>query len=267
MPTLRVTPELELYYTVDDFTDPWTKSDTILLLHGNSESSLAWYGWVPQLARRFKVVRPDMRGFGASSAMPREFPWTLERIVDDYIALMDKLGIERFHLVGAKIGGTVARVFAARHPERVTTLTLVGAPLPFMENRASMTAEFEQHGLEHWARRTMGARLGKSFPPEGVEWWIQFMGRAPLSTQLGFHETIPHSDIRESLPKIACPTLVLTSEGSQMTSVDETRSWQSRIPNSQLRVIPDTSYHVAATSPEACAKATLEFIALQKRAA
>ena len=267
MPTLRVTPELELYYTVDDFTDPWTKSDTILLLHGNSESSLAWYGWVPQLARRFKVVRPDMRGFGAPSAMPREFPWTLERIVDDYIALMDKLGIERFHLVGAKIGGTVARVFAARHPERVTTLTLVGAPLPFMENRASMTAEFEQHGLEHWARRTMGARLGKSFPPEGVEWWIQFMGRAPLSTQLGFHETIPHSDIRESLPKIACPTLVLTSEGSQMTSVDETRSWQSRIPNSQLRVIPDTSYHVAATSPEACAKATLEFIALQKRAA
>ena len=267
MPTLRVTPELELYYTVDDFTDPWTKSDTILLLHGNSESSLAWYGWVPQLARRFKVVRPDMRGFGASSAMPREFPWTLERIVDDYVALMDKLGIERFHLVGAKIGGTVARVFAARHPERVTTLTLVGAPLPFMENRASMTAEFEQHGLEHWARRTMGARLGKSFPPEGVEWWIQFMGRAPLSTQLGFHETIPHSDIRESLPKIACPTLVLTSEGSQMTSVDETRSWQSRIPNSQLRVIPDTSYHVAATSPEACAKATLEFIALQKRAA
>ena len=60
MPTLRVAPELELYYTVDDFTDPWTKPDTILMLHGNSESSAAWYGWVPQLARRFKVVRPDM---------------------------------------------------------------------------------------------------------------------------------------------------------------------------------------------------------------
>ena len=266
MPTLK-SPGLDLHYEVDDFTDPWTKPDTILLLHGNSESSASWYGWVPLLARRFRVVRPDMRGHGQSTVMARDFPWTLDVIIDDYARLMDSLGVPRFHLVGAKIGGTVARVFAARHPERVTTLTLVGAPLPFMENRASMTAEFEQHGLEHWARRTMGARLGKSFPPEGVEWWIQFMGRAPLSTQLGFHETIPHSDIRESLPKIACPTLVLTSEGSQMTSVDETRSWQSRIPNSQLRVIPDTSYHVAATSPEACAKATLEFIALQKRAA
>ena len=112
----------------------------------------------------------------------------------------------------------------------------------------------------------MAARLGKSFPPEGVEWWIRYMGRAPLSTQLGFHETIPHADIRAWLPKIACPTLVITSEGSQMTSVDETRAWQRQIPRSELVVIPDTSYHVAATSPEACAKATLEFIARQKSA-
>ena len=266
MPTLRVAPELELYYTVDDFTDPWTKPDTILMLHGNSESSAAWYGWVPQLARRFKVVRPDMRGFGQSTENRVASPWTVERVADDYIALMDALKIDRFHLVGAKIGGTVARAFAGRHPDRVTTLTLVGAPLPFMENRASMTAEFEQHGLEHWARRTMAARLGKSFPPEGVEWWIRYMGRAPLSTQLGFHETIPHADIRAWLPKIACPTLVITSEGSQMTSVDETRAWQRQIPRSELVVIPDTSYHVAATSPEACAKATLEFIARQKSA-
>ena len=111
----------------------------------------------------------------------------------------------------------------------------------------------------------MGARLGDAFPPEGVEWWIRFMGRAPLSTQLGFMETIPHSDIRECLPKIACPTLVLTSEGSRMASVDETREWQRAIPNSELVVIPGSSYHVAATAPEACAKATLEFIERNKR--
>ncbi len=260
MPALRISPELELHYEVDDFTDPWTKPDTILLLHGNSESSAAWYAWVPQLARQLRVVRPDMRGFGASTPMPRDFRWTLDRIVDDYVALMDALAVERFHLVGAKIGGTVARALAARHPQRVTTLTLVGAPPPFMANRASFTAEFEQHGVEHWARRTMGARLGDSFPPEGVEWWIRFMGRAPLSTQIGFMETIPHSDVRACLPRIACPTLVITSEGSQMASVEETRAWQRAIPKSELRVIPGSSFHVAATAPEACAKATLEFV-------
>jgi pimeloyl-ACP methyl ester carboxylesterase len=260
MPTLNVSPDLQMHYLIDDFTDPWTKPETILLLHGNSESSAAWFAWVPQLARRFRVIRPDMRGFGASTAMPREFRWTLDIIIDDYIALMDKLETERFHLVGAKIGGTVARALAALHPQRVMTLTLIGAPPPFMANRASLTAEFEEHGVEHWARRTMGARLGNTFPAEGVDWWIRFMGRAPLSTQLGFMETIPHSDIRNSLPKIACPTLVITGEGSRMSPVEETRSWQEAIPNSELLVVPGSSYHVAVTDAERCAKATLEFI-------
>lgn len=260
MPELRVASDLDLHYEVDDFNDPWTKPDTILLLHGNAESSLAWYAWVPQLARRLQVVRPDMRGFGASTPMRRDFSWTLDRIVDDYIALMDALAVERFHLVGAKIGGTIARAFAARYPQRVRTLTLVGAPPPFMANRASFTAEFEQHGVEHWARRTMGARLGDAFPAAGVEWWIRFMGRSPLSTQIGFMATIPHSDVRACLPRIACPALVITSEGSPMASVEETRAWQRAIPNSELRVIPGDSFHVAATAPEACAKATLEFV-------
>ena len=108
MPTLK-SAELEMHYEVDDFTDPWTKPETILLLHGNCESGAAWWGWVPHLARKFRVVRPDMRGFGQSTPMPRDFPWTLDIIIDDYIRLMDALGIERFHLVGAKIGGTIAR--------------------------------------------------------------------------------------------------------------------------------------------------------------
>src|SRR5437762_13907593 len=115
MPTLRATPDLVMHYEIDDFTDPWRDRETILMLHGNAESGAAWYGWVPSLARRFRVVRPDMRGFGQSTAMPRDFPWTLDIVIDDFARLMDALGIQRFHLVGAKIGGTIAR---ARSEER-----------------------------------------------------------------------------------------------------------------------------------------------------
>jgi 3-oxoadipate enol-lactonase len=263
MPTLNVAPDLKLHYEVDDYTDPWTSPETILMLHGNSESSAAWYAWVPTLARRYRVVRPDMRGFGASPAMPRNYRWTLDALIDDYIALMDALEVERFHLVGAKIGGTIARAFAARHGERVMTLTVVGTPPPSMPNRASLTEEFEQHGVEHWARRTMGARLGETFPAAGVEWWIRFMGRAPLSTQLGFMETIPHSNITDCLPKIACPTLVITTEGNRMSPVSETRAWQQMIPRSELLVMPGNSYHAAVSDAERCAQATLDFIARQ----
>src|SRR6185436_4300192 len=54
MPGFRVSPGVDLHYLVDDFTDPWVKSDAILLLHGNNESGVAWYGWVPHLARRYR---------------------------------------------------------------------------------------------------------------------------------------------------------------------------------------------------------------------
>jgi len=265
MPSLHLSPDLDLHYEVDDYTDPWREPQTVLMLHGNAESSAAWYGWVPTLARHYRLVRPDMRGFGASTPMPRDFPWTLDLLIDDFCRLMDALGGDRFHLVAAKIGGTIARAFAARRPERVRTLTLVGTPTPFRvgakERVPALVDEFDRLGVEHWARESMAGRLGSAFPPEGVEWWTRFMGRTAVSTQVGFMGTIACADIRADVPKIGCPTLVITTAGSGLASVDETRIWQQQIPNSRLLVLPGNSYHVAASHAGRCAEATLDFIA------
>lgn len=265
MAVFRSSPDLEMHYEVDDFTDPWTRPETILLLHGNRESGAAWYGWMPLLARRFRVVRPDMRGFGQSTPMPRDFPWTPDLIIDDFTRLMDHLGADRFHLVGAKIGTTIARAFAARRPQRVRTLTLCGTPLPYRpgskERAPDMMKEFERHGAGPSARRTMAARLGSSFPAEGVEWWGKFMGRTSRDTQIGFIGTIACADITADIPRITCPTLVITTEQSGLATVEETRAWQRQIPNSRLLVLPGDSYHVAVTHADACAQATLDFIA------
>jgi 3-oxoadipate enol-lactonase len=264
MPTFEVSPGAQLHYLVDDFTEPWTEPETIVLLHGNAESGRAWYAWVPLLARRFRVVRPDMRGYGASTPMPRDFKWSLDVIIDDYARLLNALDVQRFHLVGAKIGGIIARALAARRPDRVRTLTVVGSPPPLRqgsERIPALTEEFETRGVEHWARRTMAGRLGDQFPPEGVEWWIHFMGRTPVSTIVGFNAAINYSDIRADLPKIACPTLVITTDESGLASVEETRAWQQTIRNSELLVIPGNSFHVAASDAERCAQATLDFIA------
>ncbi|RPI44982.1 MAG: alpha/beta hydrolase [Betaproteobacteria bacterium] len=264
MPNVRISTDLEMHYRLDDFADPWSTPETILLLHGNAESGASWYRWVPVLARRFRVVRPDMRGFGESTPMPRDFPWTLDRIIDDYCALMDSIGVARFHLVGAKIAGVIARAFAARRPERVVTLTVVGSPPPLRKGAdkiPDLTREFETLGIAHWARRNMAGRLGDDFPPEGIEWWTRFMARTPLSTEIGFNERINYSDIRADIPRIRCPTLVITTEGSGLASVEETREWQRQIAGSRLLVLPGNSYHVAASHPEVCARAVCDFIA------
>jgi len=106
----------------------------------------------------------------------------------------------------------------------------------------------------------MGRRLGTAFPPEGFEWWTKFMGRTAVSTQLGFMATIACADIRAVLPKIICPTLVITTENSGLGSVDETRAWQQQIPDSELLVLSGNSYHIAATHADQSAEATVDFI-------
>jgi pimeloyl-ACP methyl ester carboxylesterase len=265
MSSYRVSPDLDMHYQVDDFTDPWVQPQTILALHGNAESGLAWYAWVPKLARHHRVVRPDMRGFGQSSPMPRDYRWSLDALIDDFCRLMDHLGVPRFHLLGAKIGGTIARAFAALRPERVITLTVVGTPPPLRVGAAERVPElirdFETRGVEYWARQNMGSRLGSTFPPEGFEWWCKFMGRTAVSTQIGFMGTIACADIRADLPKIACPTLVITTEQSGLATVEDTRAWQQQIKDSELLVLPGNSYHVATTHADQSADATLKFIA------
>jgi 3-oxoadipate enol-lactonase len=263
MPTLPLSPTATLHYTVDDYTDPWTTPETVLMLHGNAESGQAWYGWVPTLARRFRVVRPDMRGFGESTPMPVEYRWTIDELISDYETLVDSLDVEHVHLVGAKLGGTVARAFAARRPQRVKTLTVVGTPRPDRpggDKLPQLIAELEQHGVAHWAGKNMGGRLGADFPQQGLEWWTQFMAKTALSTEIGFQRDIAYADISADIPNIRCPTLVVTTAESGLASIEENRRWQSTIAGSELLVMPGNSYHVAASDPDACARAMLDFI-------
>jgi len=265
MPNFRLEDGRELHFRDDDCSDPWRKSEAVLLLHGNAESGAVWFGWMPYLTRQFRVIRPDMRGFGQSTPMPEDFPWNLDVIVDDFVDLMRSLGVEKFHLVGAKLGGTVARHFAARHPDMVLTLTLAGTPRPDRAEAAAnvpgWVAEFEQPGgVKAWAGRTMRKRLGSAFPEEGIRWWTELMGRTPASTQLGFMQNIPMSDISADMPNITCPSLVITTEGSALGSVEATRKWQQTIARSRLLVLPGDSYHVAASDSDRCAMETLAFI-------
>jgi 3-oxoadipate enol-lactonase len=264
MPELRLDDGCLLHYTLDDYTDPWREPESILLLHGLGESGAVWFGWVPHLARRLRVVRPDMRGFGASTPMPAGFAWSVERLVADFVALMDALGCARVHVVGAKLAGTVARALAARHPSRVHTLTVVGSPPPLWPGRAerlpALIAELRRLGVAQWARHSMGSRLGEGFPAAGIAWWAELMGATDLESQIGFMSHIETADIRADLPNIRCPTLVITSEGSGVASVEETRAWQRQIAGSELVVLPGSSYHVAASDSDLCARETLAFI-------
>ena len=264
MPRAQITPDLEMHYRDECFADDWAAPANMLLLHGNAESGAAWNGLMPVLGRRFRVVRPDMRGFGQSTPMALDYKWSVDRIIADFIALADSLGLDTFHIGAAKVACPIALRLAARHPGRVRSLAVLGGivsgEVSVGARAASWLEHIEQKGVESWARWTMPGRLGSTTSPGMMEGWAKLMGRTPLSTQLGFIRSVPAIDVRPDLASIQCPTLVVTTDGSGLGSVEAVRAWQQTIPKSEFMVVPGDSYHVAATHPEVCAAAMVDLI-------
>ena len=91
-----------------------------------------WRAVAPALARDFRVIAPDQRGFGGSDKPEGVEAYRTDRIVEDLIALADALGLDRFTLVGHDWGGAVAWLAALRHPDRIGRLVIVNAPHPLV---------------------------------------------------------------------------------------------------------------------------------------
>ena len=89
-----------LHYRYDDFTDPWKDAPLVVLLHPGLGSSLRLFGWVPHLARTYRVVRPDIRGHGNWSPGPDE-ALTHERLAFDLVELFDHFGVSSAHVMGS----------------------------------------------------------------------------------------------------------------------------------------------------------------------
>jgi pimeloyl-ACP methyl ester carboxylesterase len=270
MPKLTLTPGVEIHYQQDDCTDPWQPADCVLMLHGIAETAEAWRAWVPHFARRYRVIRPDLRGFGQSS--PLELPLDgVTSWADETDALMRAIGAARVHVVGAKLGALIGMELAKRHVPWMATLTLAG--LLISPKRAigpwvkEWTEAIDAHGVERWVRLTMPGRMGGALTEAANEWWVRLMAQSPAASVKACLEMVAHVGEPEGLEQFTVPTLVMVAGGEavkssfeQRQSVDAVDALRRRIPRSELFEVPAASYHVAGTHPDACAERTLKFI-------
>lgn len=101
----------------------------VLLLHGSGPGVSAWANWrltLPALAEDFRVIAPDLIGFGFTER-PASPNYDLATWTDHAIAVLDALDVDRCHVVGNSFGGAVAMSLAIHHPDRVNGLVLMGA--------------------------------------------------------------------------------------------------------------------------------------------
>jgi len=252
-------PNGRLYYIVDDHTDPWTRPDTVLFVHGFTECTEAWRAWVPHFSRRYRVVRIDQRGFGQSGAVAKDFPLTTELFVDDLARIIRHVAGGPAHVIGGKSGGISVMMLAATRPELVKTITVACSPVT-PPKADGWIEEMERDGVRSWAKRTQRERMGTRMPEAALDWWSDMMGRTALSTVHAYLRWVGAIDIREDIKRIRCPTLVIgTDTARRGRSVFE--GWQKTIANSELAILPVDGYHVAGSDPDRTASVALDFIA------
>jgi aminoacrylate hydrolase len=97
----------------------------VLFVSGLNGAAAYWREQVPSFARRFEVVLHDHRGVGQSDHS--RISYTVERIADDTLRLMDALGIEKAHIVGHSAGGAIAQILAIEHPGRLASVVIAAS--------------------------------------------------------------------------------------------------------------------------------------------
>jgi 3-oxoadipate enol-lactonase len=261
MPTAKLDPTLEMYYEDDDYTDPWRAPETVVLHHGNAKSSSLWYAWVPLLARQYRVIRLDARGFGRSTVPPKGYDWSLSGT--DLANLLDYLNLDKVHLIGETVGGTIAMQFAYEHPERLHTVTACASPYKFVGASSYMENYklVEEHGIEAWVRRTADQRLEPGHSDPGHhEWYAQQMMQTSPQVLMETLAYLSTQDLTPILPQIQTPALVIVGQDSAMNTLDRSRGMTQLLGNGRLAEIPGGTGYVQHSAPEKCVAAWREFL-------
>jgi 3-oxoadipate enol-lactonase/4-carboxymuconolactone decarboxylase len=202
-----VTP-VDLHHVVDG-----PAGAPVVVLYPSLGSSLElWEPQVEPLARHFRVVRVDPRGHGRSPVP--DGPYSIDDLGGDVIALLDRLGVERAHIVGVSLGGMIALWMAMTHPERVDRIvpTATAGALPdagFGARAATVRAEGTQAIADAVLGRWLTPEAIAADPPraERMKGWIL---ATPDEGYAACCDAIDAMDLLGGLPSIAAPTLVVS---------------------------------------------------------
>jgi class 3 adenylate cyclase len=224
--------------------------------------------FLERLASFSRLIMFDKRGTGMSdreAGLP-----TLEERMDDVRAVMDTVGSKRAAILGTSEGGNMSVLFAATYPERTIALVTFGifakriwsedypwAPTP--EEREAWYAELERE----WGGP---AELGTLAPSRAADerfaaWWATYLrlGASPTAA-LTLARTNTQIDVRDVLPTIGVPTLVLHRTGDRDVSVEEARYIAARIPGARLVELPGEDHLVFAGDQDALLDEIEEFL-------
>ena len=263
MPFVHATDGTRIHYEVTGKSG----ATPVLMIQGLGASKNAWNLQRIAMATRFRIISFDNRGAGRSDKPTEAF--TLEKMADDALAVLDAAGIETAHVVGASMGGVISQIVAVKFPHRVRSLTLVCT--------ACRNHPWRQELLRSWAKTAADKgmiEVGK----EAAQWVMSprsfrrlvpaFTWMGPLAALRPRHSFVSQidailntrEDLVDQLSTITAPTMVIVGNQDILTPRGDSEEIAERIPNSELVVISGAAHGLMMEHSSTFNKILIEFL-------
>jgi 3-oxoadipate enol-lactonase len=232
------------------YTDTGT-GRPLVLIHGYPFNRSLWADQIPALSNSYRVIAPDLRGFGESDAS--QDPGTMNRFAADVALLMDHLEISSATIGGLSMGGYVALAFYKQFGSRVRALVLADTRAQADSEEAKQTrAQQAEKALSEGMAGIADAMLPKLLTPETVSKHPEIVKRVrdmmlktkPEGAAAALRGMAEREDQTELLPQISVPTLILVGAEDAITPVADSEKMHHAIEGSSL-VVLDHAGHVS----------------------
>jgi 2-succinyl-6-hydroxy-2,4-cyclohexadiene-1-carboxylate synthase len=240
--------------------------DPVTLLHGFTQTSRSWRELLALLPKEFRYLVPDLRGHGATKLKPRA-PHTMAACTADLLSLWAREGVTKTHLVGYSMGGRLALQVATAHPDRLLSLTTIGAHAGMAEElraarRASdeqLAAKIEQRGVAEFVKYWGTLPLFKGLDRRGPAFRASLDADRRRNTAAGLAASLRGmgsgvaEPVWDALPRVTCPCLFIAG-AEDHGYAHEARRLAASVTDGAAEIVPRAGHAAQLERPDAVAR-------------
>lgn len=238
----------------------------VTLSHSLATNLSMWDPQMPALASRYRVLRYDTRGHGATDAP--EGPYWLEQLAEDARALLQALGIAQTHFIGLSMGGFIGQILALTYPQMLHSLVLCDTTSRVPPEAKGMWDErirvAATQGMEPHVEPTIARWFTAPFGERRTDVVDRVRGMIRGTTPRGYIgccHAIAALDLTDRLSAVRTPTLIIVGEDDPATPVAASRTIHERIQDSELVILKSASHLSNVEQAEAFNRAVTTFLA------
>ena len=239
----------------------------VVLLHANYSSLFMWEPWAAALKDRHRVIRLDLPAHGLTGPDPTG-DYTLQRIQRLFERFVDERGLQRFTVIGASIGGTVAMRYAADHPDRIERLGLIspgslekrvrGRSTPAKVPKAfDLITLVTPRALPRFMLTNDYGDPARVSDAVVDEWWSMWMREGNRAAMLGLLRQYVSGGVEDKIRAVRAPVLLIWGERNKRVPLAlayETRDLLVNSPEVRLEVLPGIGHMLVQEAPQESAR-------------